>query len=107
MSFLCIKSLIGLPEQSEKVCLRVGEIEHERPSSRHEQQMNPDNGLEDPPGRGLLDGLSLLIGKGGRVGRRGNTKPLFRPAAAPARLWPGGGGSSREKTLVSLGDHRS
>jgi hypothetical protein len=46
-------------------------IEHERPVSRQEQQMNPDKGLEDPPGRGMLDWLSLLIGKGGLVGSQG------------------------------------
>jgi hypothetical protein len=38
LPFLRIKYRIGLPEQSEKVCLRVGEIEHERPLSGHEQQ---------------------------------------------------------------------
>jgi hypothetical protein len=66
-----MKYLIGLPERSEKVCLRGGAIEHARPLSRHAPQMNPDTGLEDPPGRGMWEGLTLLMGTGGLVGSQG------------------------------------
>jgi hypothetical protein len=44
----CITRLVGLPEKLEQVLVRVREMEHQRPCPRHEEQVNPHQGLEDP-----------------------------------------------------------
>ena len=55
---------VGAPEQSQQVLTLVIEIQHEGSLPTNTAQMDADKVLEDPAGRGVLDGLPLLVGEG-------------------------------------------
>ena len=59
----CINCLVGGPERSQPVPMLVIEIQHEGSLPTNTEPMDADPVLEDPTGRGVLDGLPLLVGK--------------------------------------------
>jgi hypothetical protein len=59
-----LKSLIGFSKEPEQLLVCLSEVEYEGPLPREEQQMNPQNIVQDPPCGWILHRLSLWIGKG-------------------------------------------
>jgi hypothetical protein len=60
------------------VLVRFRELEHQRPFSRDEEQVNPHQALEDPARRGVLDRSPLLIGNRHLSGFEGGANALFQ-----------------------------
>jgi hypothetical protein len=65
MVFSCIKCLIAVPQESQQLSVLIVHLEHEGPLPRDASQVDATQGLEHPPGCGVLDRWSSLGWEGG------------------------------------------
>src|SRR4030095_11650780 len=63
--FLSIKPFIPLSQELEEVLVLVGQIQHHEALSRDGEYMNPDEVVEYPACRRVLNALAFLVRKGG------------------------------------------
>src|SRR5215468_5571595 len=76
--FLSIKPSIPLSQELEQVQVLVGQIENHESLSRDEEHMNPHEIVEHPACRRVLDALTFLVWKGGRMLLEGGANPILQ-----------------------------
>src|SRR6266849_1041140 len=62
-AYASVKPRVRISEELEEIVVLFGQVYHHGPLPRDEEHMHPDNVVEHPARRGVLDRFAFLIGK--------------------------------------------
>ena len=77
-AFLSVKPHISLSQELKQVEGLVGQMEHEEPLARDDEDMQPHEGVKHPACRRVLEALAFVVWQGSRMLLEGGAHPRLQ-----------------------------